>query len=94
MNVQKPVPTAKLLDFRQEVGPHQVYAFRVTARGDDFRQAITALKTAVPFTQRSYDSEDRTWRVKANEANEQALCNIFVNAEHCLTLVKSQLRLF
>ena len=92
---QQPISTAKLLDFHLlEEGQRRVYTFRITAKDNDFQQALIALKTAVPSTQRSFDSETKFWRVQATEANEQVLRDIFVNAEQCLTLVKSQLRLF
>lgn len=81
--------TARLIDFRRD---GDWYTFRITARGDDFFQAIEELKQTVPSVHRRYDPETKTWSVATRYARE--LARIFANGASCIRLVESQLKLF
>ena len=81
---------AKIVDVVEENGR---YHFRVKG-GDDFNDAITALKEAFHYTERTWDPDTKEWSVAATEENEEKLAEIFDNAEMVFYGMKCQLPLW
>ena len=82
---------ALLVDFE---GDDEEYTFALKGYGDEFWDALDALKKAIPGRQRTYDPDDHLWTVKATPENEEALSRIFTNGKSCILTVKSQMMLF
>ena len=80
---------ARITDVVEEGGR---YHFRVKG-GEDFNDAITALKEEFHYTERTWDPDTKEWSVAATEASEEKLADIFENAEMVFLGMRAQLRL-
>jgi len=79
-----------LLDFYEHNG---WYYFRF-GRGDDFNEALKAIKS-IPVEERTYKPENNhLWGCKVTEENERILVKAFEKARTYLLAPKSQLRMF
>ena len=80
---------AKIVDVRKHNGR---YYFKVKG-GDDFNDAILALKKTLHFTERGWNAETKEWDVAATEESERRLARVFENAETVFYGKKCQLPL-
>lgn len=81
---------AKMRDFVKDASGH--YRFNV-AGGDDFAQAIAALKT-IPLHQRAWHEDIKKWEIWPTPENEVLLRETFENGNLCLDSLKWQISMF
>ena len=70
------------------------YTFKGKGKGDEFWNALKALKSAVPREQRTYDEDAHAWTVEATPDNEYSLIRILENGRSCVETARSQMPLF
>jgi hypothetical protein len=66
------------------------WVFKIEGRGDDFFEAIDALKAAVPPFDRRYDPEEHEWMVTKGLYDE-ALASVFTNWRGKMQEVRDQI---
>lgn len=89
----------KLLNFRKTtINDREYYRFNfkvsaVTFPGE-WQEGLEKFKAAIPARERMWFPEDKEWAVRATPENEARLAGCFENGANCITIIKSQLRLF